>query len=201
MKTQKHILVVLILTYCPLLLFGQLKHELKIEPLNLFSTFTPSYELIINEKIGIEVEMSFDSRKAGIYIPDTTIAQFPFFNIEEYNRKRVTPAISGKYYLLFNDHGNGFYVGPHFKSIFNTFIDDALEERYLQINNSEPPYWGRKGFQNFFLGLNAGFKWLIKERFIIESASFLTENYVKEDGKFEAKGYDFDLEIKVGYRF
>jgi len=191
MKTKKRLLALLCLAFCPLFAFGQLKHEVKVIPLSLFSKFTPSYELILNEKFGVEVEASFASGNVSVFIPNSGTAQFSSANFEEFDRKLFAPSISGKYYFLFNKYGSGFYVGPHFKSFFNTFIEEAFEDRYVQINNTAPPYWGRKGFQNFHLGLNAGFKWLIKEHYYIKN----------EDGKFEANNGDFDLEIRVGYRF
>ncbi len=197
MKIQKSLLAVLILTLFPLFVFGQLKHELKIVPLDLFSAFSPSYELVINKKIGLELEMSFDTREA--FISNFTGGAV---TTEEVDRKRFIPGISGKYYFLFNKYGSGFYIGPHFKSTFNTYIEQGFEDRYFQINNTSPPHWVKKGFQSFATGLNGGFKWLIKERFIVEYSNLLTVFYTKEEnGKFEAQGTDLDVEIRIGYRF
>jgi len=198
MKTQKNLLVALFLACCPLFLFGQLKHEVKIVPLDLFSTFTPSYELILNEKIGVEIEMSFDSREPTFF--GSSLGGN--FSSETFERKRFIPSVSGRYYFSNNKYGSGFYIGPHFKSIFNTFIEEAFEERYFQIHNTAPPSWGRKGFQSFGIGLNGGFKWLIKEHFIVASSFFWDIFYTKDENeKFEARGSDLDMEIRVGYRF
>jgi len=196
MKTQKKLLGALFLACCPLFLFGQLKHELKIEPLNLFSTITPSYELILNEKIGIEVEMSFQSNDILLFSAGSN------FSTEAFDRRRFVPGISGKYYLSSNKYGSGFYIGPHFKLIFNTSIEDTYEDAYFQRFNTNPPCSGQRGFQSFSTGLTGGYKWLIKEHFIIESLFFGTFFYGKEENGVQGgRGFDFDLEIRVGYRF
>lgn len=195
MKISHCLFPVLVYILCPFFMFGQIKHEIKIVPLDLFSTFTPSYELVINKKIGVELQLSFDDKKALIFN-----ATGGPISTEEFDRKRISPSISGKYYFLVKKYG-GLYIGPFFKSAFTTSIEDTFEERYFQINNNTPPYWGRKGFQNFSPGLNGGFKWLIKEHFIVEYSCMLTSIFAKEEGGFEAQGTDLDIEIRVGYRF
>jgi len=175
-----------------------LRHEVKVVPIGLFSRIIPSYELILKEKIGVEVIMSFASQES-ILLGASLGGNFSF---EAFDRKSVTPSISGKYYFLFNKYGSGFYIGPHLNAIFTTFIEETFEERYFQINNTAPPSWGRTGFQSLAFGLTGGFKWLIKERFIVEYSNLLTIFYTKDENeKLEARGFDLDAEIRVGYRF
>jgi len=196
MKTQKNLLAALFLACCPLFLFGQLRHEIKIAPLDLFSTFTPSYELILNEKIGVEVEMSFQSIDLNL------IGGGSNFSTETFDRRRFVPGISGKYYLSSDKYGSGFYIGPHFKLIYNTSIEDTYEDAYFQRFNTNLPCSGQIGYQSFSAGLNGGYKWLIKENFIVESAFFGTLFYAKEENGVQGgRGFDFDMEIRVGYRF
>jgi len=199
MKIQRKLLLILFLAYCPVFGFGQLKHEIKIVPLDLFSAFTPSYELILNEKIGIELETSFDARDITLFSSTVLGGNF---SSEAFDRKRFILGISGKYYFSPNKHGSGFYIGPHLRFTFNTFIEDTFEDAYFQRFNTTLPYWGRQGYQSLNAGLNGGYKWLIKERFIVESSFLGTLFYAKEEnGQSGTRGFDLDIEIRVGYRF
>lgn len=199
MKPPINLLTFLFFVFFPLFLFGQLRHEVKIALPGLFRVYTPSYELIINKKIGVEAELSFDLTKASI-LNGTVLNNN--FNIEEFDRRRFSPSISGKYYFLFNEYGNGIYVGPYLKSIFNTYLEAAYIERYIQKNNRAAPYWTQNGLQRIFIGLNGGFKLLTKKRLILECSFLGTMLQEKqEDGKFEGKNFDLDLSLRIGYRF
>lgn len=199
MKTRKQLLFLLMLAFCPLFLFGQLKHEVKIVPLDLFSTFTPSYEIILNEKIGVEIEVSFSSRDITLF-SSLSGNSFP---TEAFDRKLFIPGISGKYFFSSEKYGSGFYIGPHLRLTFTTFIEDTFEAAYFMRFNDVLPFWGRKGFQNFNAGLNTGYKWLfIKEHLIVEPSLLFTSFYSKgENGIPGGRGFDFDIAIRVGYRF
>ncbi len=200
MKILKNLLLILSFIGLPLLLLGQLKHELKIVPLDLFSIYTPSYELIFNERIGIELGTSYGSKEFMLF--DGTILGNNF-STESFDRKLFIPSISGKFYFSSKKNGSGFNIGPHVKFTFNTFVEDTFEKAYIQKYNTDLPYWGRKGFQSFNAGFIGGYKWvLIKERFIIEPSYIGTLLIARRDNELRtSSSIDLDFEIRIGYRF
>jgi len=181
------------------LLFGQLKHEVKIEGFGAFinKNYIPSYELIIKKQIGIEVEMGFNLFDRSL--PQSLSS--PFDRID-FSQKRFNPAIGGKYYLLFNNYGNGVYIGPYFRMDFLLNLDKEFSTKWEELYNNTAPEWTEEGLRTIYYGLHGGFKWLIKSHFIIEPEFFgLIEKRTPEDRSSNNTYFLGEIYLRIGYRF
>ena len=199
-KNMKYKLVLLIIVLQSNLIFGQIKHELSIDGIGAILNridFIPTYELVVNKKIGIELELGFD----------TSTRYLNFHNLpspEPYSQRRFNPAIGGKYYFSNKKHGSGFYLGPYFRLDFLTRIDEKFGERWGELRMRNPPNWVEKGLRTYFYGIHGGWKFLIKSRIIIEPEFFwFSQNFVNEEPQsiHHDKLLEAELFLNLGYRF
>lgn len=189
MKTLKLIFSALFIT-SPILLFCQLKHDVKIESFGAFlnNNFIPSYELILKKRIGVEIELGLD-------FGDRVLRDLTFTtNGTRFKQKRINPGFSGKYYFLFTKYGNGLFIGPYARLDYLIFLEDGFTEEWEEVNNRPAPYWTETGLRNINYGLNGGFKLLIKSHFIIEGNLLWTiqntqtpEGVPEQDPHFEGE--------------
>lgn len=168
--------------YCSLLSFytaqAQGKVELKADVLAVFeSAVEVSGEYLLASRWGIEAGVGYQAYK---YINDAYTSTV--------KSKFINTYIAGKYYFKPKHGGDRFFVG-------------AVANYYVFLSNTVRGQQIEKPDNAIIPGIEPGYKWLLKERFIIElSARFLLENkdFVYED----REGYiNVLVNGRIGYRF
>ena len=198
MKTLKLTFSILFII-SPLLLFCQLKHDVKIEGFGAFlnNNFIPSYELILKKRIGVEIEIGLDFGDRVLRDPTFTT------NGTRFKQKRFNPGLSGKYYFLFTKYGNGLFIGPYVRLDYLTFLEDGFYKKWEEVNSRPTPYWAEKGLRNINYGFNGGFKLLIKSHFIVEGSLLWTiqDEQRPESVPDVSKNIEGFIFLRLGYRF
>jgi hypothetical protein len=132
-----------------------------------------SWEHILNDKTGLELSLNFKNYPCA---PDYT-----FFDL--------TPQVSYRYYLLSkkDKQAAGFYAAP-----FAGLVWSHYGEYYMENLNYTPG-----DFLNLNAGLQAGYQWQIKKKWVIDlySKVYLYPNHNIDF----LHGIDFGL--KFGYKF
>ncbi len=180
-------------------LFGQLTQEVKF---NLFGPFKgeyrPSYEILVHKNIGIELEASFESLKRRQYGADVGNIDRTFFI---YQHRRFEVAFAGKYYFSKTKIDYGFFVGVYTGLNFIRKEDENFATNYVDLYNLDAPdFLYKKGFNHIFFGGTVGYKFLIKEKIVVE-LSMRSVNLDYSNSDFKGLDIDITFFVKLGYRF
>ncbi|MCB0548719.1 MAG: hypothetical protein KDD19_14155 [Phaeodactylibacter sp.] len=184
----------------PALLFSQSRHELKVD---LFGPiFTDevrlAYEYMPNRKWGIELGLGY--YWGGLSVDTIFPAPGPAYIPEyvQFGRHFLNVFLGGKYYVAPKYGADRFFLGLYWWNQWETYRDPAYDE-YWERNFNRPVDWDT--YRKSSLGVQAGYKWAIMDRFIIEPVFGIDFNFataLKEEPTFEIDAIFF---IKAGYRF
>ncbi len=174
--------------------FGEIKYDF-IRMVDGFDEYSISYEYIYKGKYGFEIFGLYDKSDVTLLSLDTLL-----LNTLSYGRTTMDMGINYRQY--FNNLGKKFFIGPHFKLTYQIDIEGkALED--LRLEPSDPQ---RESFESGFIGvaygLNFGYKWIFKEKFVIDPLFTVTASQSLVDSPFRDDIFmDFNLYISFGYRF
>ncbi len=183
----------------PAILLGQSRHELKAD---LFGPiFTDevhlAYEFMPNHKWGLEIGLGYEwggfSLDTILHVPGTPYnPQYAHFG-----RHFLNLLLSGKSYLAPRRGADRFFLGIYWWNQWETYRDPAYDE-YWERNFNRSVDWYT--FRKSSLGIQAGYKWVIREKFIIEPL-FGIDADILSFFRDEDYGVDAIVFLKAGYRF
>jgi len=189
--------------------FGQDYHEFSINVSGIRDQqYKPAYEYIIDGKFGLFLMSSFD-------LSDEELTDFSISTgttVEaRFSAKRFNPVFAGHYYISKKRNGAGFFIGPsiafeillrrdenYADAWVNHFPNLASDPRFQVPSDISKT----SGLLTVIPGINLGYKFIIKEHFIVELFGFMTCSTRYEDVEFiKSGGCDFAMDLRIGYRF
>lgn len=213
MKTQKQNnmkqLITILFLLCPMLLLGQVKHELKTDVGAILDnfiyettkfTFQLSYEAVLKRKIGIEFGFRYNDNQEQVTVENINQPYMSWF----FDKRYIQFYLEGKYYFFPKNVGDKLWGGLYTRHRFETYKDPAFFQKVEEFNLPQYRYI-KKPYEELELGLSLGYKWLIKDRIIIEPSYGMSLDFSSFVHKeYEGKGA-LDIEAKIllniGYRF
>lgn len=157
---------------------GKLELKANVLPI-LASRAELSGEYLINFKFGIEAGIGYNKL-------EDTKGELPQKDI--WTSQLLNLYLSGKYYFSPKHRNDRFFVGV---------IADYYNHISYQLNGVDIDKPG----SNLGLGLEPGFKWVIREKLLIEAS--IRGLFYLEEYSYGGRVYNFDtmLNGKIGYRF
>lgn len=174
-------------------LTAQTKHELTTDVVEwLNGNPNLGYEIMPGPHLGFQFSIiyAFDSYFFSYY--DSTLLKG--VSSEDFIAHNMTLSLGAKYYFTRKHYGKGLYVGVNAFTTFQTYIDDQYYKRMMELRGKV--YEDNRGINNIFLGPIVGYKWVIKQKVVVEPYYSL--------GVFFEYGFsslESDVGLKVGYRF
>lgn len=198
---MKHIFLLSLLLSQINFIYGQKKHELKIDFLSARSNnYIPHYEAVLTNRIGVEIALGFDFR--DIYLQDIDFNPFTL-ELHEFSSFHFNPSLGAKYYLLSLENGSGIFAGPYTQINFLLWREEGYVEKWEEIENRKAPekVFSNRGIRSLRYGLHYGGKLIIKDHYIIELVG--TYALFQEIGKGANENtiYNIQYYAKLGYRF
>ncbi len=179
---------------------AQVKHEAKIDVFELSSSsIRLNYEVMFAKSIAIEVGCFYTTRNASLAKIDTS-----GINVKMFGQRRLSPSIAGKFYFGEKSKFRGFYMGPYFSADYLISRDRGYLEEYEDFTGNQIPDWDREEavFKSINYGLILGYKWIIKDHFIIEFSIEHTIEKAVGVGASELSNYrEVGGRLDIGYRF
>lgn len=185
----------------PILLYCQSRHELKVDlhgPL-FFDDFHLAYEYMPAPKWGLEFGLRYDWHdiKIDTLRPDPSV---PYgMHRVALDRDFLDVLVSGKHYLSPKHGSDRFFLGVYWWNQWEAYRDPAYDdyrEKVYPNSTVKDRKWLRSA-----LGLKGGYKWAIRDRFIVEPVFGIDFNFVTALEKDPHFDYDAIAFIKAGYRF
>ncbi len=184
---------------------AQKKHEVKIGINRIFKKeFNLFYELILNEKTGIEFGANLDMRDR-LFITLNPGINMPM----RYSQTDLELSFAMRRYVLLNNkYANGLYLGPYLRMKYFLSLEEEFADRYQEIYQQEPSprRSAGPGIRSIDSGINLGYKWIIRSNYIIDFHISNTLNIAV--GPFSSSAEinkyvwnDVQGKIKFGYRF
>ena len=129
-------------------------------------------ERVLTNRWGVELGLGFD-------VEPKTIREFGTFGIREnkYSSFFLETDLAFKYYFLFNKHrGNGLFIGPYTRVGTSMFVQNGYIDKWEEVNNRQASEWmsTTRGFKSIEFGIVGGWKFLAREKFIIEPGIIYT---------------------------
>ena len=158
----------------------------------------PTYEAIFDGKIGIEFVAGFDlgdDRFSQVDFSTNTSTTFSF------SASRFIPELGARYYINSKQQGKGLYIGPYlsFEILLDRDEDFASTMEEVFQSPASGPSLLTSGLLSSSYGINFGNKWIFKKHWIIDI--FPTLVYSTQPFENSSRGFDFDVDLKIGYRF
>ncbi|GEM_PF-1190037 len=177
------------LLYCTLFSIysaqAQGKVELKANVLSLlFDRIELSGEYLLSRRIGVEAGIGYEWFKISVAEPFVT----PTVVREVRESRLINYYLSGKYYFFPKYGGDRLFTGV-------LLHHQYYASRTVNGQDVEKPKSATA------VGIEPGYKWAIKQRFLIEASTRWNWSFPKNG--FGELTYDLDLLIngKIGYRF
>ncbi len=167
----------LIMTFCGAQAQGKWELKTDVVPYLIEFDINLSGEYILTERIGVEASVWYGSDGFSYTDTDTTTGVSSNVSLEN---KQMVLFVAGKYYFSPKHGGDRFFAGLTAYHQFNVV--------YKQINVSFKKPQNATG-----VGVMVGYKWMIKERLVIEAD--LLASYSTDDLFFLLPS------LKLGYRF
>ena len=155
----------------------------------------PTYEVIFGGKFGAEFVAGFDLSNDEFSAFTLENEQPPLFSASKF-----IPEFGGRYYTNSKQQGKGFFVGPYISYEILLSRDEELTDFLAVIDFSySGPDILTRGLLSSSYGINFGYKWIFKKHWIID----INPTLVYRTQPFEniSSGFDFDVDLKIGYRF
>ncbi len=153
-----------------------LKHEVKWNITNtiVFGSVEVGYEYFIdgNQSVGAEIFIN------DVY--NFSIGR----NIKDFNTNSF--ALNYNYYIAPEDNGAGMLITPFLKYRFGDYQEDA--EPVVNMNS-------------FILGIGAGYKWNLNDKFIFGPFANVARNFSNEVNDEFNIAVEFNAGFSIGYRF
>ncbi len=177
------------------LLFGQQKHEVKVDALSfLYDDIQISYEYLLDKNSGVEIDLRFINERDFI---EENFGSPPSNNYIKLSHKRFMTQISYNKYLFSRREGSGFALGGFARYIFYSKVDDKYAALYeTRFNRKfDKVMWTRMD-----LGGTLGWKFIFAKRFVIEPSYSIGLDLIS---LYEEKIPDTlsSLHFNIGYRF
>ncbi len=174
---------------------AQVRHELKTDLLGLIST-QPNlhWEVITPKNIGFQLGARYTFTTITLNgLSSSSVLQIPSYFYREY----FTVSGSAKYYFFKKKRGHNLYAGVHTFFKINTALDEDYNRIYRELFDQKS---GIDQYKAFFLGIPIGYKWLIKDRFIVDPSIIIggevtwlgVDKYLIGSGEFR---------LELAYRF
>jgi hypothetical protein len=187
-------------TILSLTCYSQKDHEFKADMLDFLSLeYKVTYEQVFSNLWGVEFGLALDTRTQNV----SEVGSFGIIN-HEYSSVFVRTDLAFKYYFLFNKYrGNGLYVGPYFRAGSSLYVQDGYIEKWEEVNGrpASERMLVTRAVKSIDFGLICGYKFLIKEKFIIEPGFTYTLDREVGKGALDGSSAHFDFTFKTGYRF
>jgi len=185
-----------ILLFFPLFVFGQARHDLKVDLVQgLLRSANFSYEASPTKHFGLELGFGHTWGEIGIFA-----GQAP--SVEEYLKFDQTVgqvSLMGKYYPSPKANSDGWFYGGYFVQKFELSRDPgyslAYEEKY-----GKPPAEDRNLWSG--LGGTGGYKKVFNNRLIVEFGFSADMNMASLLASKDKRTLDFGgtIQAKIGYR-
>lgn len=201
---MKQLITILVL-FCPMLLMGQVKHEIKVDGFSVYHNFLfnkklllqASYEAILNKRIGLEAGLEYSW---GI----TTLSKG--FGASalwwKFDKEYIQFYVQGKYYFFPSTEGDRLWGGIYTFHQIETYKDSAFFDTATEYN-IEGYKTIDKPYERLELGLSVGYKLLIKNHIIIEPVFGMGVDFSAYLLPPEYKDLDISgfYSLNIGYRF
>lgn len=194
---MKKLLLLTLLTI-PYMLAAQVTHELKTELFGVFlQQYQVAYELIpANGKFGLEAGLIY--RPDQVCLDTNSIFEAP--QAVDYQAAYISLMISGRYYFSSKRMGEGFYIGPHLFIERWVVYNSEYNRLFTEVYGAGSPGL-ENPWENVAPGLQAGCKWLLWNRLVLEPEITLGIDLVDAFHEVfpstELVGFLF---LKLGYR-
>ena len=179
---------------------SQIAHEVKLElPLLFSSQYQVNYEFMTAQRLGIEFEFRYD-------LSDIILYEYLSAGIAgRYAQSAYEPKIGLKYYFSKKDpHYTRFNMGVVAGYYYLIDRDQAYYEAYETENGKEASARLKEQgvIKRIIYGIQAGYKWLIKDSWVIEGQVYMVVEDLVGTHDFEGINlFNMDAYVKLGYRF
>jgi len=174
---------------------GQVIHDVKLNANRILKdVYIPSYEVIFDGKFGVAFSAGFDLSNDEFNI-------FPIQNEEStsFSASKFIPEFGGRFYTNSKQQGKGFFIGPYISWEILLSRERELTDLLAVISfQTTSPQVINSGLLESNFGINFGNKWVVKKNWIIEI--FPTFVYSSQPFEDSPNGFEFDVDLKIGYR-
>lgn len=195
---KRSLIILLFLSIISNLTAQQKSSEIKVDifhPINAqLEAFHVSYEWFLTDHIGFEMDVLFENKTSVFDSSSFTNPSFSFLN---YDTDHLSFLLETKFYPSEKTPGNrGFFIGAYTTFIFHLNESEIYREAFRQKFGKYPS--NQKGLERLGLGMLGGYKFLFKEKFVIEPSITFDLNLLDlADSRFSLDGRLF---LKLGYR-
>lgn len=159
-------------------------------------------EVVLSNRWGVEVGLGFD------FEPKNALENSILANPDnQFSSVFLKTDVGLKYYFLFNKYrGNGLYIGPYTRIGSSLYVQQGYIEKWEELNKREASEWlsTTRGLKSLEFGIISGWKFLIKEKYIIEPGFTYTLDRTIGKGSSDLNFGTvaiFDFTFKTGIRF
>lgn len=179
---------------CPLFIQAQKQHEITTDaflPLTRHVRF--NYEYIPAKRVGIAIGLGYNWDRR--YISDNSN---PFFGqptfTQKFSQQFLSTFLAVKFYPFSKKQARGLMIGAYGQGTFETHLDPEYPVAYRERYGRDYPSYINDDV--LAAGAIGGFKFIFKDRWLIEPAIAFGIDFVDELNIWTG-----DLFLNIGYRF